>query len=77
MLSEHLKGYFWDTDFERLDLERHRRFIAERLMEKTTPDTFRWLFAHFDREELRHISESSRRLPGRDRAFWRCYLAEA
>jgi hypothetical protein len=76
-LPEHLRPYFWDTDFARLDPVAHRRFIAERLMEKTTPDTFRWLLAQYPAEELQDIADRSRRLPARDRNFWRLYLAQA
>ncbi len=76
-LPEELRPYFWDTDFARLDPVAHRRFIAERLMEKTTLDTFRWLLAQYPAEELREIADRSRRLPARDRNFWRLYLAQA
>ncbi|MGH8563132.1 MAG: hypothetical protein ACREXW_03235 [Gammaproteobacteria bacterium] len=59
-----------------MDLLAHRRFIAERLLEKTTPDTFRFLLENFSRSELRRIAEGSRRLHARDRDFWSLYLAE-
>lgn len=76
-LPEALRPYFWDTDFDKLDMLVHRRFIAERLLEKTTPDTFRFLLERFSRSELLKIAEESRRLHARDREFWRLYLAEA
>jgi len=76
-LPEFLRPYFWDTDFDQLDPVEHERFIAERLMEKTTPDTFRWLLAHVRVEVLRDLARTSRRLPARDRTFWRLYLAQA
>ncbi|MGQ0658982.1 MAG: DUF6922 domain-containing protein [Chromatiales bacterium] len=73
-LPERLRPYFWDTDFDTLDPAQHGRFIAERLMDKTTPEGFRWLLAHYSRTELRDIAAMSRRLPTRDRNFWRLYL---
>lgn len=76
-LPEFLRPYFWDTDFDRLDPVAHARFIAERLMEKTTPETFRWLMAQYSPAVRRDIAEQSRRLPMRDRNFWRLYLAQA
>jgi len=75
MLPEMLRPYFWDTDFARLDYVEHRRFIAERLMDKTTPETFHWLLEHFDPQELEEIVCNSRQLSRRDRAFWTLYLA--
>lgn len=76
-LPQALGPYFWDTDFDKLDMLAHRRFIAERLLEKTTPEGFRFLLERFCRSELRRILEESRRLHARDRDFWRLYLAEA
>ncbi|MEW6245655.1 MAG: hypothetical protein AB1555_02970 [Nitrospirota bacterium] len=76
-LPEFLRPYFWDTDFDWLDPVAHEQFIAERLMEKTTPETFQWLLAHYRPERLREIAHQSRRLPERDRNFWRLYLAAA
>lgn len=76
-LPEALRPYFWDTDFDKLDMLAHRRFIAERLLEKTTPDSFRFLIESFGRSELLKIAEGSRWLHDRDRDFWRLYLAEA
>ena len=73
-LPANLKPYFWDTDFDKLDPERYGRFIAERLMDKTTPESFRWLLAHYSRTELRDIATMSRRLSARDRNFWKLYL---
>jgi len=69
-----MRGLFWDTDFERLDAIAHARFIAERLMEKTTPEALHWLLSNYEREELLRIACESRRLPARDRNFWLLYL---
>jgi hypothetical protein len=75
-LPEFLRPYFWDTDFDRLDPVAHARLIAERLMEKTTPETFRWLMEQYPPATLREIAQQSRRLPMRDRNFWRLYCAQ-
>ncbi|MCP9456142.1 MAG: hypothetical protein NNA18_08580 [Nitrospira sp.] len=75
-LPEFLRPYFWDTDFDQLDPVTHERFIAERLMEKTTPETFRWLMEQYSLVRLQEIVLQSRRLSPRDRHFWRLYLAQ-
>lgn len=77
MLPEMLRPYFWDVDFARLDPLAHRRFIAERLMDKTTPETFRWLLSYFPIGELLEVATTTRRLSARDRNFWRLYLDQA
>ncbi len=73
-LPEGLRAVFWDTDFDTLDPVVHARFITERLMEKTTPEALRWLLANHDAQELLAIAAASRRIPPRDRNFWRLYL---
>ncbi len=73
-LPQSLRWLFWDTDFDRLDPVLHARFIAERLMEKTTPEALRWLLAHYSASQLLQVALMSRRLPPRDRNFWRLYL---
>lgn len=74
VMPESLRGLFWDTDFDRLDPARHGRFVAERLMEKTTPEAFRWLVEHCREDELLALATSSRRISGRSRDFWKAYL---
>jgi hypothetical protein len=74
-LPETLRPFFWDTDFSQLDVEHHRWFIAERLMEKTTAESFRWLLAHYSAEDMYKVAQESRRLGVGDRSFWRLYLA--
>jgi hypothetical protein len=75
-LPDFLQPYFWDVEFDKLDPVADERFIAERLMEKTTPETFRWILAKVSKAMLREIAHTSRRLPVRDRTFWRLYLGE-
>jgi hypothetical protein len=62
-LPEFLRPYFWDTDFDRWDSVEHKRFIAERLMEKTTRETFRWLLTHVRVEVLRDLAHASSAAP--------------
>ncbi len=52
-LPNEFKKYFWDTDFNRLDLGKHRKFILERLLNYGTFDTFNWIFRTFNVEEVR------------------------
>jgi hypothetical protein len=72
-----LRPYFWDVDFGALDPFRDRRFISERLMAKTTPETYHWLRDNFGDAELHGVAETSRRLEERDRRFWLLLLDPA
>ncbi len=49
------KKFFWDVDFNKLDLEKHRKFILERFLNFGTFDTFKWIFKTFDSEEVQEL----------------------
>lgn len=53
------RKYFWDADFNRLDFEKHRGFILERLLNYGTYDTFSWIFKTFSGEEVEKLIENN------------------
>lgn len=58
-LPQEFKKYFWDADFKKLDLRKHRKFIMERLLNYGTFDTFNWIFRTFNEEEVRTFLNNS------------------
>ena len=73
-VPEEVRGLFWDTDPARLDLDRHARFIIERILEFGDLPAVSWLLATYERDRVREAVEHSRRLSAKTRAFWRAYL---
>ena len=51
------KKFFWDVDFNKLDLEKHRKFIMERFLNYGTFDTFKWIFKTFNSKEVEEFIE--------------------
>ncbi len=49
------KKYFWDVDFEKIDLQYNRKFILERLLNFGTFDTFNWIFTTFTNVEVKNL----------------------
>ena len=49
------KKFFWDVDFNQLNLDDHRTFILERLLNYGTFDTFKWIFKTFNVLEVRSL----------------------
>jgi hypothetical protein len=49
------KKYFWDVDFDKLDLQNNRKFILERLLNFGTFETFHWIFNTFSSDEARNL----------------------
>jgi hypothetical protein len=73
-LPDNLRPLLWDCDLAQLDLRQHATFVIERLMVYTTPAAYRWLLEAWPREQLLEVALHSRRLGGRDRAFWTAIL---
>jgi hypothetical protein len=54
-IPQQYKKFFWDVDFNLLDLKKHRKFILERFLNYGTFDTFKWIFKTFDSEEVKEL----------------------
>lgn len=56
------KKYFWDTDFEKLDLKRNRRFIITRLYCYGDLKAIRWVKNTYTEDEIKDVAVNSRNL---------------
>jgi len=70
-LPHEFRKYFWDVEFDELTIEKHSRFIAERLLNYGDLDSIRWLFSRTDRDFIGEIVENSRNLNAKSRNFWK------
>ena len=57
-----LKKYFWDTNFEKLDLKKNMKYIISRLFCEGDIEDIRWLKRNYTREEIIETAKTSRRL---------------
>jgi hypothetical protein len=51
------KKYFWDVDFSSLNMDQHKGFILERLLNYGSFSTFSWIFQSYSSEELNQLLE--------------------
>jgi len=70
-----LKRYFWDVDFEKLDILKQRPFIATRIFESGDVDAVRWLFQYVPRRELEDTLSRSRGISPKSAHFWSLLLS--
>lgn len=71
MFPPEVSRLFWDVDVARLDLERDRDYVLERVMCRGELAAMRWLLATYSRMQLAEfLDRRSERLPPRERAFW-------
>ncbi len=56
------KKYFWDTEFEKLDLKNNMKYIISRLFCEGSWESINWVKEHYAEEEIIKTAKESRRL---------------
>ena len=64
-VPQYLRWLFWDTDPSTLDLERHRKYVIERVLEFGNDAAYRWLLATFSQEDIVAVVKTSSRISRR------------
>jgi hypothetical protein len=54
------QSLFWDVDPKKIDPEKHKRYIIERMLEFGNKDEIRWLFSFYTKRLIRNTLERSR-----------------
>ena len=57
-----LKKYFWDTDFEKLDKEKNKRYIISRLYCYGNLKTIKWVKENYTNKDIEDVARNSRNL---------------
>jgi hypothetical protein len=73
LLPRKFAKYFWDCDLNKLDLNRHIRFITERILNFGDPATVRWLLEKAGVPLVRKIALNSRRTDKKTKNFWKVF----
>lgn len=56
------KKYFWDTEYEKLDIKKNMKYIIIRLFCEGDWESIKWLKRNYTREEIIETAKTSRRL---------------
>jgi hypothetical protein len=73
-LPEFLRSLFWDTDFDRLRVEGHERYVIERVLEYGDTPAARWMTRRFTREQIAETLRNSRQINRKSARFWAAML---
>ncbi len=73
-LPEFLRPLFWDTDFDRLRIAGHERYIIERVLKLGDLPEVRWMMRRFPREQIVDALCRSRGLTRKSARFWALVL---
>ncbi len=69
-LPPELALYFWDVDPEKLSLQKHSRYIIERLLEYGKLEAVLWVQKQYSKAMIMDVCLTSRRVSERSRNFW-------
>ena len=65
-----LKKYFWDVDFEKLNLEKRQEYIILRILELGDIKSVRWLLENIPKEKIKNAIMNKRGLSLKSLYFW-------
>jgi hypothetical protein len=66
-----VKNLFWDVDVELLDVQKHKCFIIERVLEKGSFTSVNWLLKNYKLKEISDIISNTSNLSAPTITFWR------
>ena len=69
-----LKKYFWDVDFEKLDIEKYRFYVIRRILNYGDEKAILWMNSHFKRDDQIKALCTTRDISLRSANFWTLIL---
>ncbi len=74
MIDLMLKKYFWDIDFETLEVGKDKKYIIERILELGDENATRWIFKNFSKEDILNALKNNRKISKKSLNFWNLFL---
>jgi len=68
-IPREFKRYFWDVDFNELDIEKYPGFIAERILNYGDLKGLKWLLSWADRDFIKDLAVNNRNLNAKTRNY--------
>jgi hypothetical protein len=69
-LPSSIKKYFWDADFNTLDIQKHSSYLITRLLEYGDEKAILWMLNHISRKKIKTTVMESRELSPKSANFW-------
>jgi hypothetical protein len=68
-LEEQLRPFFWETDLSKIDIEKNKPYIIERILELGDSEAVQWLFSNVSLRDIKKTLEKSK-------YFWSIFLED-
>ena len=69
-MPQFLEKYFWDVDFQALNLQKDAYFIIERILEEGDIKAIKWMLRTFPPKTIKKVLQTSRKLSKKSANFW-------
>ena len=73
-LPASLKKYFWDVEFEKIDLNNRRVYVLKRILEYGDNKAIGWMWKNFKRSEIENALCNFRGYSQKSANFWAVIL---
>lgn len=73
-LPKHIEMYFWGDNIADLDIEKHKQYITQTILDRGDVRAIKWLFSTIDKESIKNTL-SSLKLTKKSNNFWKVYLS--
>jgi len=74
--EEYLRPLFWDTDLSKLNIDKNKRYIIERILELGDRNAVQWLFSNISSDEIRNTLMKSKIISKKSLNFWSIILED-
>ena len=69
-----LEKYFWDVEFEKIDLQRRRVYVLKRILDYGNQRAVSWMWKNFERQEIKDVLHKYRGFSQKSANFWAIIL---
>lgn len=69
-LPKFLRSYFWDVDFDNLEVKKHASFVIKRVLDRGNLRDIRWLVKIYGKAAIKKVVMSTRDLARPTCNFW-------
>ncbi|MBD3366006.1 hypothetical protein GF360_01540 [candidate division WWE3 bacterium] len=72
-LPKSFKVFFWDTPLENISIDKHYKFIIERILEWGDLEEIKWLNKTYDRKKIVETLKNSKNISPKTGNFYALY----
>jgi len=69
-VPEFLRAYFWDVEFEELQIKKNAFFVIKRVLDRGNLSDIRWLIKTYGKDEIKKVVMETRDLARHTGNFW-------